>query len=128
MEKNLFFFKHYAVKLKKSGTKIPKVELEEMGPCFEFTIRRTKFADPELRKRTRPPRQPKKKKIVTNEMKEYVTNIHVGKQVIEDVNKTVFRTKALKNKRKRVDSEPELIEDSDTVVQHEKKKRKFSED
>jgi len=61
-------------------------------------------------------------------MKEYVTNIHVGKQVIEDVNKTVFRTKALKNKRKRVDSEPELIEDSDTVVQHEKKKRKFSED
>ncbi|CEP03715.1 unnamed protein product (mitochondrion) [Plasmodiophora brassicae] len=34
-------FRHYAVALKKSGTKIPKVKLEELGPRLDLTVRRT---------------------------------------------------------------------------------------
>ncbi len=42
--------RHYFVHLKKSGNRVPKVELEEMGPRFDFAMRRVRFADKQLRK------------------------------------------------------------------------------
>ncbi|KAI9595463.1 Brix domain-containing protein [Syncephalis fuscata] len=44
------FLRVYTVQLRKSGTKLPRVELEEMGPSMDFTIRRTQFAPDELMK------------------------------------------------------------------------------
>jgi len=43
-------FRVYCVKMKKSGTKLPRVELEEMGPRIDFVLRRTQFAPPDLMK------------------------------------------------------------------------------
>jgi len=62
--KNSFYFRHYGIKLKKSGSKTPNVELEEIGPSFEFKIRRSKFADNEARKKTFPPKKEKRRILV----------------------------------------------------------------
>jgi len=136
--KNAFYFRHYGIKLKKSGSKVPNVELEEIGPSFEFKIRRTKFADNEMRKKTYPPKKGKKKNIGTTELKEKVAKIHIGKQNVDDITKTVKKPKALRNKRKREDTENnEENENGDneggdneggeTKTAHVKKKRKLSE-
>ncbi|CAJ0757685.1 10973_t:CDS:2, partial [Entrophospora sp. SA101] len=42
------YFRVYKIHTEKSGQKIPRVELEEMGPSYDFVIRRTKFAKEEL--------------------------------------------------------------------------------
>jgi len=135
--KNAFYFRHYGVKLKKSGSKVPNVELEEIGPSFEFKIRRTKFADSDARKRTYPPKKGKKKNISNNELKDRVAKIHLGKQNIDDITKTVKKPKALRNKRKREDIEDNNVNkggDNEEVdneggenTAHVKKKRKLSE-
>lgn len=38
--------------LKKSGTKTPRVELEEMGPSMDLVMRRTQLASTDLYKRS----------------------------------------------------------------------------
>ncbi|XP_014669728.1 PREDICTED: ribosome production factor 2 homolog [Priapulus caudatus] len=51
----------YKILLKKSGTRTPRIELEEMGPSFDFALRRTKLASDDLFKLAR--KQPKEIKI-----------------------------------------------------------------
>lgn len=51
----------YKVLMKKSGTKTPRVELEEIGPHADLTLRRTKIASDDLFKTAR--RQPKENKV-----------------------------------------------------------------
>ena len=48
---------HLRIQLKKSGSRTPRVELEEMGPSLDLVMRRTKLASPELLKQAC--RQPK---------------------------------------------------------------------
>ena len=40
----------FSICLKKSGSKIPRVELEEMGPSLDLVLRRTQLAAPDLLK------------------------------------------------------------------------------
>jgi ribosome production factor 2 len=42
------FFRVFNVVLKKSGTRTPRVELEEMGPRIDFAIDRIRFADVDM--------------------------------------------------------------------------------
>jgi ribosome production factor 2 len=44
---NIIYFRTYMLRLKKSGTRLPRVELEDMGPRFNFTLGRTRFASAE---------------------------------------------------------------------------------
>jgi ribosome production factor 2 len=46
---NSIYFRHYSISVKKSDTKLPRVELEEIGPSCEMVIRRTRFASEDLR-------------------------------------------------------------------------------
>jgi len=60
------FFRVYQIKLKNSGSKIPKVELHLAGPSIDFVLRRTKFASRDLiqtaNKHPKPTVFPKQKK------------------------------------------------------------------
>ncbi|XP_042234809.1 ribosome production factor 2 homolog [Homarus americanus] len=57
-------FRSYKILLKKSGTRIPRVELEEIGPSMTLQIRRNKFASEDLMKRAcRQPKQLKANKV-----------------------------------------------------------------
>ncbi len=89
----------YKVLLKKSGTRWPRIELEEIGPRIDLTIRRTHLASQDLFKRSL--RQPEelKKKSVKNINKDKLGStlgrIHLQRQ---DYNKLQLRKlKAFKN-------------------------------
>ncbi|GES92724.1 ribosome production factor 2 [Rhizophagus clarus] len=82
--KNINLSGVYTIQYKKSGEKTPRVELEEMGPSYNFRIRRFKFANDDVYKlATRIPKinKPKKiKNIDVNEMGDKIGRIHLGKQ------------------------------------------------
>ncbi|KAG1660889.1 hypothetical protein FOA52_015931 [Chlamydomonas sp. UWO 241] len=42
--------RQYVIKMKKSGTKLPRIELEEMGPRLDFSVRRHRVPPPDVQK------------------------------------------------------------------------------
>jgi ribosome production factor 2 len=78
------YFRSYRTSLKKSGLKTPRVEVEEIGPSFDFTLRRTHLAAESLYKDAlRRPKlnKPKKKKNVAHDVFGTKTGlVHMEKQ------------------------------------------------
>ncbi|KAF2009863.1 Brix-domain-containing protein [Aaosphaeria arxii CBS 175.79] len=97
----------YLIKTKRSGQKLPRVEVEEMGPRMDFTVGRERFPDPDMLKEAM--KKPKgaeprtKKNIDMDIMGDKVGKIHVGKQ---DLGKMQTRKmKGLKRGRNESDGE-----------------------
>jgi len=62
VEPTKVLLRQYTIKLKKSGTKIPKVALREMGPSLDLSVRRSRTPPAELEKEAcRQPKMGKKK-------------------------------------------------------------------
>lgn len=95
-------WRQYMVELKKSGTRLPRVELVECGPSFDFTIRRTKFASSDLmREALRVPKELMHKKVKnksTNVFGDTLGKIHMERQDLSKLD--LARIKGLKRKRK----------------------------
>uniref|UniRef100_A0A4W3J2P8 Ribosome production factor 2 homolog n=1 Tax=Callorhinchus milii TaxID=7868 RepID=A0A4W3J2P8_CALMI len=78
------FMRSYKVLMKKSGCRIPRIELEEMGPSFNFVLRRTHLASDDLYKKAL--KQPKalkakkKKNISQDVFGTTYGRIHMQKQ------------------------------------------------
>lgn len=104
----------YTVQLLASGSKVPRIALQEMGPSVDFTLRRVQTADEEMMKQAlkRPKIAKKdvesglgkkKKNIETDEMGDRVGRIHMGKQdlskmqgrKVKALGRGVKRTKAV---------------------------------
>jgi ribosome production factor 2 len=85
-------FRQYLIRLKKTGTRLPYTELEEMGPHMDLTIRRTKFAASDLEKEAlrQPPQlsATKRKNISTTPLGETLGRIHMTRQ---DLNRMATR-------------------------------------
>ncbi|KAK9816939.1 hypothetical protein WJX72_007221 [[Myrmecia] bisecta] len=63
VDKSLLF-RQYAIHLKKSGFKIPRVELTEMGPSLDLSLRRVQQPSADLQKEAlRKPKELQKKKV-----------------------------------------------------------------
>ncbi|XP_068087406.1 ribosome production factor 2 homolog isoform X2 [Hyperolius riggenbachi] len=94
------FMRSYKVLLKKSGCRTPRIELEEMGPSFDFVMRRTHLASDDLyklaMKRPKALQAKKKKNISHDTFGTKYGRIHMQKQ---DLGKLQTRkVKALKKR------------------------------
>jgi len=93
--------KTYKILLKKSGTRVPRVELDEMGPSMEMTVRRQKIASDEFFKQAcRQPKsvQVKKVKNITRDVfGTQMGRVHVKQQDISQLR--VRRSRGLREPR-----------------------------
>uniref|UniRef100_A0A3Q2UBN2 Ribosome production factor 2 homolog n=1 Tax=Fundulus heteroclitus TaxID=8078 RepID=A0A3Q2UBN2_FUNHE len=94
------YLRSYRCLLKKSGCRTPRIELEEIGPSFDFVLRRTHLASDDLYKLAhRQPKalKPKKKKNIShNTFGTTFGRVHMQKQ---DLSK--LQTRKMKGLRKR---------------------------
>ncbi|KAF9583705.1 rRNA-binding ribosome biosynthesis protein rpf2 [Lunasporangiospora selenospora] len=98
------YLRVYTITLKRSGVKLPRVELEEMGPSMDMTFGRITEAKPEDWKQAlKVPRElkPKKKKNISrDEMGDTVGRVHLGRQDFEKI-----QTRKMKGLKKRATEE-----------------------
>lgn len=113
----------YLVRAHRTGQKLPRVELDEMGPSFDFRIRRLQPADEAMLKEAlrQPTKQkPKaKKNIDTDSVGDKVAQVHVGRQDLTALQTRKF--KGLKRGPADVDDDDEggvlgLDDDEDDIV------------
>lgn len=70
---NKVFLTHCALKLKKSGTIVPRMELVEVGPSMDLVIRRNRLPDESLRKEAMKTSKDKPKKKVTENIQIFLS-------------------------------------------------------
>jgi len=92
-------FRSFKVLMKKSGTRVPRIELDEIGPSMDFLLRRSKLASDDLYKRSRKqPVQLKKRKIKNirkDNLGRQLGRVHMHKQ---DLNR--LQTRKMKGLKK----------------------------
>ncbi|KAJ5864256.1 uncharacterized protein N7529_006172 [Penicillium soppii] len=102
----------YRVITKRSGHKLPRVELQEVGPKFDFKVGRTRQATPEVQKEAmkqgkRPNEDGKNKKnIITDSIGDKIGRVHLGKQDLSDL-----QTRKMKGLKRRAGFESSDEED-----------------
>lgn len=81
------YFRSYRIQMKKSGSRIPRIELEEIGPSVDFRLRRTKISSDDLFKLAcKRPKELKVKKVKNISKDTFGTQhgqIHIPKQNID---------------------------------------------
>ena len=79
----------YLIRTKRSGQKLPRVEVEEMGPRMDFRVGRVQEADEsvlkEAMKRARTSQERPKKNISTDIVGDKMGRIHLGKQDLKEL-------------------------------------------
>ncbi|KAL8526276.1 hypothetical protein ACS0TY_015482 [Phlomoides rotata] len=100
LSSNKIFFSHFALRLKKSGTVVPRMELVEVGPSMDMVVRRHRCPDDGLRKeamKTAPELTKKKEKNVVKDAiqgklgKVYMPDQKVGSVPLANIPKGVKR-------------------------------------
>ncbi|KAJ8673465.1 hypothetical protein QAD02_004727 [Eretmocerus hayati] len=113
---NTILLRSYKVMLKKSGTRIPRVELVEIGPRMDLKVRRTKLAADDLFKQAcKKPKElkvKKKKNITEDGLGKTLGRIHVGAQKLNSIQtrkmkglKKSLSEKKMEKKRKSLETE-----------------------
>jgi ribosome production factor 2 len=116
----------YLIRTKRSGQKLPRVEVEEMGPRMDFRVGRVKEADEETMKealrRAKTSQERPKKNISTDIVGDKIGRIHLGKQDLKELQ--TRKMKGLKRSRDVADEEDEDEEDIVSDEEPVKKPRK----
>ncbi|XP_013385183.1 ribosome production factor 2 homolog isoform X1 [Lingula anatina] len=104
------YLRNYKVQMKKSGSRTPRIELEEIGPSVDFSMRRTRLASDDLYKRARQqPKQAKPKKVKNINRDPFgskLGRIHMEKQDLDKL-----QTRKMKGlKRKTSDNTDKKVE------------------
>lgn len=97
-------FRVYKLKTYRLGQKVPRVELSEIGPRFDFKIGRRVTPAPDVEKEAhKKPKQlqaKEKKNVSTDAMGDKVARIHVGKQDLSNL-----QTRKMKGLKSKYDQE-----------------------
>ncbi|KAK3191644.1 rRNA-binding ribosome biosynthesis protein rpf2 [Lecanicillium sp. MT-2017a] len=116
----------YLIRTKRSGQKLPRVEVEEIGPRMDFRVGRVQHADETMLKEAmKTPRgleERPKKNVTTDTMGDKIGRVHLGKQDLSDM-----QTRKMKGlKRSRLDDEEEngMEEMDDLEAEDAKRMRK----
>ncbi len=102
-------FRHYSVALQKSGERVPRVELEEVGPAFEMRVGRSKLATEEQWRQATPSdgrakdASKPRKNVVVDTLGSTLGTVHVGKQDLTSL--ILKKGRALKQIRKEQDEQ-----------------------
>ncbi|KAI8806404.1 Brix domain-containing protein [Cladochytrium replicatum] len=83
-ESRKIYFRVYGTQMMKSGTRLPRIELQEIGPSLDFVLRRTRFApDDVLKLATKIPKElkvTKEKNVERDVIGDKYGRIHMHKQ------------------------------------------------
>ncbi|XP_051511048.1 ribosome production factor 2 homolog [Myxocyprinus asiaticus] len=92
------YMRSYKVLLKKSGCRTPRIELEEMGPAFDFVLRTHMASDDLYRTAHRQPKglKPKKKNISNDAFGSRFGRLHMQRQNLDKL-----QTRKMKGLKKR---------------------------
>ena len=103
----------YLIRTKRSGQKLPRVEVEEMGPRMDFRVGRIKEPEEAMQKealrRARTSAERPKKNISTDIVGDKMGRIHLGKQDLKELQ--TRKMKGLKRSRDIGDSEDGMDDD-----------------
>ncbi|KAF7937012.1 hypothetical protein BELL_1017g00020 [Botrytis elliptica] len=117
-EKPKIHLRVYLIRTKKSGHKLPRVEVEEMGPRMDFRVGRVKEADESIMKeamrRARGSAERPKKNITTDIVGDKMGRIHLGKQDLKELQ--TRKMKGLKRSRDVADDDDEGGDDDEDIV------------
>ncbi|KAE8022353.1 hypothetical protein FH972_008157 [Carpinus fangiana] len=80
---NMVFLSHCGLRLKKSGTKVPRMELEEVGPSMDLVVRRHRLPNDSLQEEAMKTTREKPKKKVKNVSKDTIEG-KIGKIYMPD--------------------------------------------
>ncbi|KAJ1419500.1 Brix domain [Sesbania bispinosa] len=117
---NRVFFTHCALRLKKSGTVVPRMELVEVGPSMDFVVRRHRPPNESLRKEsmktTREKPKKKEKNVKKDALQGKIGNIYIPDQKIGEM--------ALPNKAKGLKRERREAKRKNDSDEHASKRKK----
>jgi ribosome production factor 2 len=112
-------FRTYSVQMKKSGVKTPRVELEDMGPHYDFSLKRTSVPKPDMwSAAAKIPKELKPKKVKNiekDEMGDTYGRVHLGKQEFDKI-----QTRKMKGLKKRSNEDDEAEEEGETPSKKQK--------
>jgi ribosome production factor 2 len=114
----------YLIRTKRSGQKLPRVEVDEIGPRMDFRVGRVQHADETMLKEAmKTPRgleERTKKNVTTDIMGDKLGRVHLGKQDLSDM-----QTRKMKGlKRSRHDDADEAEGMDDLEAEDAKRSRK----
>ncbi|ESO05328.1 hypothetical protein HELRODRAFT_77652, partial [Helobdella robusta] len=110
----------YKILLKKSGTKVPRIELDEIGPSLDLKLRRRKIAGSDMyelaRKQPKAAKIKKQKNVKQNPFGSKVGQIHMKHQDYDELQTRKMKglkRKKLKNQTEQNSKKMKLTEDVD---------------
>ncbi|KAI0014494.1 Brix-domain-containing protein [Xylariaceae sp. FL0662B] len=109
----------YTISTKRSGQRLPRVEVEEMGPRMDFRVGRMKEPDEatlkEAMKKAKTGEEKTKKNVAMDDMGDKIGRIHLGRQDLSEL-----QTRKIKGLKRNRDVDGE---DEDTVMDDDALKR-----
>ncbi|CEI64940.1 hypothetical protein FVEN_g3436 [Fusarium venenatum] len=101
----------YTINTKRSGQRLPRVEVEEIGPRMDFRIGRVREPDESMLKEAlKTPRgleERTKKNITTDSMGDKIGRVHLGKQDLSELQ--LRKMKGLKRSRKDAEGVADVV-------------------
>ncbi|KAJ6445731.1 Brix domain-containing protein-like protein [Purpureocillium lavendulum] len=98
----------YLIRTKRSGQKLPRVEVEEIGPRMDLRVGRVQEADESMLKeamrKARGTEEKTKKNVTTDSMGDKIGRVHLGRQDLSQLQ--LRKMKGLKRSRGGDDDEP----------------------